>query len=73
MILLLSDRYPHYVPYSATRADENTATGGTAIQMPEAMHTYICDDCEFMTTDKRESTRHRKEVHGDVRQGANRW
>ena len=45
----------------------------TAIQMPEAIHTYICDDCEFMTTDKRESTRHRKEVHGDVRQGANRW
>ena len=41
------------MPYSASRADkiklENTVTSGTAIQMPEAIHTYICDDCEFMT------------------------
>ena len=39
------------MPYSASRADK--ITSGTAIQMPEAMHTYICDDCEFMTSDKR--------------------
>ena len=70
--MLLSGRYPHYVPYCASRVDK-IKLENTAIKMPEAMHTYICDDCEFMTTDKRESTRHRKEVHGDVRQGANRW
>ena len=38
--------------------------------MPEAISNYYCESCEFTTSKRSESTKHRKQVHGDGRQGS---
>ena len=59
-------------PYSAKMVDKIKFknTGGATTQMPEAISNYHCQSCEFTSDKRRELTKHRKQIHGDGRQGS---
>ena len=57
-------------PYSAKMVDKikykNTPMPVPYAPMPEAISNYYCESCEFTGSDRRELTKHRKQVSNSI-------